>query len=107
MEVQLSEIGKWMEDVKWALNAMRVRRFRRRLGFAERARFDRAIRPRPDYPNVIAYPDAIYHITVNDVVRAMRDALSGEDESIRNFDTIHDSIRDPVTGLWRDKRAGE
>ncbi len=50
------------------------RRFRRQIGFSERVKFDAELRP-PHWPDArIAYPDAVYHITVDDVIRAMEAA---------------------------------
>lgn len=66
-----SKLAWWINDLRVALNVGRARRFRRGLGFSARMRFDDALRPRLDKPNVIAYPDAIYHITVDDLIRAM------------------------------------
>lgn len=69
--------GQWAADFRWAMNMMHVRRFRRTLGFEARIRFDNALRPKPSRlrpqpdPVVIDYPDAPYHITVDDVLRAM------------------------------------
>lgn len=73
-----SGFGQWMADFRWAINAMRVRRIRRDLGFSERIAFDNELRPRvrqvhPQHiPAVIAYPDAVYHITVDDVIRPLK-----------------------------------
>ena len=63
----------WLADYRWAMNAMRARRWRRKIGFAARVEFDTALRPRlPKEPGkVIAYPDALYHITIEDVCRAI------------------------------------
>lgn len=74
-------LAGWIADFRWAMNMMRARRYRRAAGFAARIRFDDALRPRlkrgPYDANqpVIAYPDAVYHITVDDVIRAARAAL--------------------------------
>lgn len=61
---------QWAADLRWAMNMMAVRRFRRGLGFSQRVKFDAALRPRRDPPAVIAYPDAIYHAKADDVTRA-------------------------------------
>ncbi len=69
-----NRLGQWMSDFRWAMNAMRARRIRRELGFARRVAFDNELRPKLDAPNVIAYPDALYHIKVEDVIRAAQKA---------------------------------
>jgi hypothetical protein len=65
----VSEVS-WIADFRWAMNAMRARRFRRSIGFSARVSFDDALRPKVK-GGVIAYPDALYHISVDDVIRAM------------------------------------
>lgn len=77
MRQRRNPLGQWMADFRWAMNMMRARRIRRGLGFSERQRFDLFLRPRLDPPNVIAYPDAFYHTTVDDLIRAMRAAGGG------------------------------
>lgn len=67
----MSELAEWISDWRWALSAREARRWRRKLPFSQRALFDREIRPRLDAETVIAYPDALYHITADDVIRAM------------------------------------
>lgn len=67
--------GHWVEDFRWAMNAMKARRVRRGLLFSKRLAFDKAIRPMTSDGVAIAYPDAIYHITEKDVTRAMREAI--------------------------------
>lgn len=78
-----TRLTQWLADFRWAMNAMAARRFRRKVGFERRIRFDDALRPRlgqhersdgVTYQDLIAYPDALYHITVDDVIRAMRTA---------------------------------
>ena len=64
-------IGQWLEDFRWAMNAKRARAFRRDLMFSQRQVFDAALRPPVDGPNVIAYPDAFYHMKIDDVCRAL------------------------------------
>lgn len=74
--------AQWIEDMRWAANARRARAWRRRLSFSERQKFDAALRPRLPRPypderdDVIAYPDAIYHIKISDLIRAMTAARS-------------------------------
>lgn len=76
---------QWLADFRWAMNVMRARRWRRELGFGQRIIFDGAFRPRlekrhPQHePDVIAYPDAFYHITVDDLIRAMETAAEARD----------------------------
>lgn len=66
--------GQWMNDFRWAMNAMTARRVRRALLFSQRQTFDSAIRPKTSCGSTVAYPDAIYHITADDVIRAMNAA---------------------------------
>lgn len=65
--------AQWLADLRWALNMMRARAHRRDLSFAQRNVFDRTLRPLAgrDSNSVIAYPDAFYHVTIDDLVRAM------------------------------------
>lgn len=63
-------MNQWVEDFRWALIAMRARRWRRRLLFSERQRFDDAFRPRLK-DATIAYPDAFYHAGGIDLLRAI------------------------------------
>lgn len=72
--------AQWVEDFRWAMNAMRARAWRRRLTFASRVAFDQALRPKLKYDPgmVIDYPDAIYHITIDDVCRAMETASNAQ-----------------------------
>lgn len=69
-----------INDRHWANNMIRARRWRRGLGFEEREAFDDAFRPRiaeawsqtaGGSALVIAYPDAIYEIKIEDLERAM------------------------------------
>lgn len=63
----------WFVDLRWAMNMKRARAWRRQCGFSERIRFDDALRPRlqNEPGKVIAYPDALYHATIDDICRAM------------------------------------
>jgi hypothetical protein len=57
-----TKLGRWLSDFRWAMNAMRARRFRREVGFERRIRFDDALRPRLDrheYSPGIVYQDLI------------------------------------------------
>ena len=65
-----SKLAWWLNDLRLALNVGRARRFRRNCSFSQRRKFDNALRPSVSN-GVIAYPDAIYHITVDDLIRAM------------------------------------
>jgi hypothetical protein len=68
----MNVFAQWLNDRRWAANARRARSWRRRLGFAERVKFDNILRPHLQEPGmVIDYPDALYHITVDDLIRAM------------------------------------
>ena len=70
----MGERWGWFSDFRWAMNAMRARRYRRRLLFAERQRFDSILRPilgEQGDKSIIAYPDAIYHMRPCDLQRAI------------------------------------
>lgn len=76
--------AQWIEDRRWAANMRRARAWRRGLSFSRRRAFDEAIRPNvANDPRVgVAYPDAFYHITIDDLLRAM---------SVRILDPSDDS----------------
>lgn len=57
------------------MNAKRARAWRRGLLFSQRQKFDDALRPSIGTNSVITYPDALYHITIDDLTRAMRASL--------------------------------
>lgn len=90
MSNTLNPAAQWVADFRWAMNQMSARRFRRGLGFAERVKFDDAYRPlvknaeeehleaigAPFRRTVIAYPDAIYHTSIDDLIRAMRATMN-------------------------------
>jgi hypothetical protein len=65
-----------IKDLVWAWHMIRAKRYRSKVLFERRARFDGMLRPRvsqpyPDEREVImAYPDAIYHTTPKDFRRA-------------------------------------
>lgn len=63
--------AQWVEDWRWAMNAKRARAWRRRMMFSQRKAFDDALRP-PIRGAVIAYPDALYHISIDDLCRAIK-----------------------------------
>lgn len=74
----MTPLALWINDLRWAANMIRARRYRRGLLFSKRQDFDDALRPPTVNPLpsgkrrvVIGYPDAIYCITIEDVVRAM------------------------------------
>jgi hypothetical protein len=67
-------ISSWINDYRWAMNVMRARRWRNNLPFSRRRVFDLSLRPMIGGP-VIGYPDAFYHITIEDLCRAMRESL--------------------------------
>lgn len=59
-------------NLRWAINMMYARKWRTKLSFSQRERFDMALRhPVNPAGTVIAYPDALYHTDVDDVIRAM------------------------------------
>lgn len=59
----------FLSDLRWMLNINRARRIRNKLLFSQRILFDSALRPMSE-GSIIAYPDAIYNITSDDVIRA-------------------------------------
>lgn len=69
----MSRFAEWIADVRWSANMRRARRWRRELSFSQRLKFDAAIRPRLEREPglVIDYPDAIYHVTIDDLCRAI------------------------------------
>lgn len=75
-------LREWINDWRWAINAKRARAWRRDITYGQRRLFDEALRPpsKRDGPRVctfITYPDAIYHITVDDLTRAMIISTTG------------------------------
>lgn len=66
-------VGQWINDLRWAMNMKRVRAMRREMFFSERIKFDSALRPPIDgEPGVVVdYPDAFYHVTIEDIVRGV------------------------------------
>ena len=67
----MGKLAEYIKDLRWALNMARARRFRSAIGFSARQRFDSALRPKI-YGGVIDYPDAFYHATIEDLLRAMK-----------------------------------
>lgn len=72
--------AQWINDRRWAANMRRARAYRRKLSFGARLRFDAALRHPLDGESVIAYPDALYHVTIDDLCRAMVAAATPERE---------------------------
>lgn len=75
-------LAQWLNDIRWAANMRRARAFRRSLLFSQRAAFDKAMRPPVGQVagDVIDYPDALYHTTIDDLIRAMNATVkSGRD----------------------------
>jgi len=70
----VSALGQWIEDLRWAANMIRARRWRREIGFSARIRFDNKIR-HPVEGGVIAYPDAFYHVEIEDLCRATMESV--------------------------------
>jgi len=66
----------WIKHRRWGANMRRARAFRETLCFSARQKFDAALRPRlgGEEGAVVAYPDALYHITIDDLCRAIRAA---------------------------------
>lgn len=67
----MATLAEKIENLRWALNMMRARAWRRDLLFSERAKFDSALRPRMADGSIVAYPDAIYHVKIEDLCRAI------------------------------------
>ncbi len=61
---------QWLNDLRWAFNVMRARRWRRKLIFSARMRFDVALKPETAGAK-LAYPDAFYEVTCDDLCRAI------------------------------------
>ena len=66
----IDELG-FLEDLRWALLMAKARAHRRTLLFSQRKQFDDAFRHVFER-NIIAYPDAFYHATDGDFLRAYR-----------------------------------
>lgn len=67
----------WIENRRWSANMRRARNFRNSLPYSARLRFDRALRPERTLSAsryVIDYPDAFYHVSIDDLCRAMKAA---------------------------------
>jgi hypothetical protein len=84
--------AEWVEDFRWAMNAKRARKWRRKLLFSQRQRFDDALRPKRQ-GGFIAYPDALYEITIDDLLRAMTASVTPR-------------FGDPPVTLYGDKDEG-
>lgn len=78
----MNRFAQWIEDMRWAMNVKRARAYRRKLIFSKRLAFDRALRPIIEVPFkssedddpkfcIIDYPDAFYHVNIDDLCRAM------------------------------------
>jgi hypothetical protein len=71
-------LASWIARKRWAANMARAKAFRDTLSFSQRQVFDMSLRPRlpEQYPDertmVIDYPDALYHVTIDDLCRAIR-----------------------------------
>lgn len=72
---KLKQLEQWLADFRWAMNAMRARRWRREMLFSQRMKFDDELRPKVDEGR-IAYPDALYHISVDDLLHALQKAYA-------------------------------
>ena len=82
--------AQWIEDRRWAANVRRARALRRELLFSQRQTFDAALRrhlPRP-YPDeredIVAYPDAFYHVTIADLCRAIAAVTASRGKQVTN-----------------------
>ena len=69
----IDAIVQFSDDVRWAFSVMRARRWRRDKSISRRAYFDHVMRPSipGEIGSVIAYPDAFYCATPEDVDCAM------------------------------------
>jgi hypothetical protein len=61
-----------LEDLRWLLAMWSARRARRHMTFSGRQRFDDYVRPKTRDGATIAYPDAIYHLTGENVSGAIK-----------------------------------
>jgi len=66
----------YINDWRWAMNVKRARAWRRKCLFSQRLKFDAALRPKIGDGQVIDYPDALYHITIDDLCRAITESVS-------------------------------
>ena len=64
-------IRRWIEDFRWVVTMVRVRRFRQQIGFQERLEFDSQVRPQNSAGMAMDYPDAVYHLRQSDFERAV------------------------------------
>jgi hypothetical protein len=67
----VSRFAQYINDLRWSANVRRARAWRRRLSFSQQMKFDAALRHLLDH-GVIAYPDAFYHVTIDDLLRATK-----------------------------------
>lgn len=63
-----------LKNLRWMLNVGRAGYWYQRLSFAARLTFLNELRPIVEGGR-IAYPDALFHITVDDVIRAATAAM--------------------------------
>jgi hypothetical protein len=70
--------SQWLADLRWAMNVMRARRWRRSLSRDQRSVFDVEIRPylfnALGYETAIpvSYPEGFYQVRIEDLVRAIK-----------------------------------
>lgn len=66
-----------LDDLRWALLMLHLRRYRRQLSFSSRRRLDEVLlRPTPDGKQTfVDYPDAFYEMTPADLERATRGSV--------------------------------
>lgn len=62
--------GQYVADRRWATNVEWARAWRRDLTPAQRLVFDDVLRPQRPTGEILAYPEALYCVTVDDVIRA-------------------------------------
>lgn len=59
----------FLNDLAWAWRMFKIRRIRRELRFSLRKAYDEALRPSSGSA-IVSYPDAIYFIEKQDMMRA-------------------------------------
>jgi hypothetical protein len=81
-----SRLKEWLNDLRWALNMVRVRRMQCELSPDQRIRFFENLRPSVPNGYDYAYPYAMMYVTADDVYRAYRHVYLLEPEWPRRND---------------------
>lgn len=74
MRYKMAKFTQWLNDLRWAANMKRIRRFERTLTFSERELFYNELKPILNDGTVsvrVSYPNAFMFITIDDIVRAI------------------------------------